>query len=136
MTVTNQDASIYRGDSAKIFVAVTAADGTPLDQTVDATYQYRMSPTSHTPDVDCLIKKELGAGLSLATGGVNVALSSIDTDQPPGIYYHELKVYNAGDVSTAMVGAFIIRKALQLGSSVQPSSANLGLARGTPSRTP
>jgi hypothetical protein len=58
------------------------------------------------------------------------------TDQAPGVYYHELKVYNSGDVSTAMVGAFVIRPALQLGVAVQPTTANLVIAKGAPSRAP
>lgn len=156
MTAVNQLCTVYRGNSATLSIDVTQADGTPLDLTLGAILKYRMATTSHALEENCLIKKELGNGLSVVPGGVSVTLSTLDTDFEPGIYYHTLKVFNAGDVSTAMVGAFVIRKTSRWGPFVRPasvslnlvpsfpvkgpviapSSVGLSLARGTPSRAP
>lgn len=115
MTIRNQDIKVNRGDSYTIFIALTQADGTPFDPTINAVMKWRMVDTSHDLDVDAWIRKDLGSGITIVTSpvkGVNIALSKEDTNLPPGIYYHELKVWDVNDTTTTTSGAFIIRRAV------------------------
>lgn len=115
MTLRNQDVKVNRGDTALLFVALTNADGTPFDPTANAVMKWRMVDTSHDLDMDAHIRKDLGSGITIVSApikGANIALSKEDTNLPPGIYYHELKVWDVNDVTTTTSGAFIVRRAV------------------------
>lgn len=131
MTIANQNVDVFRGDTKVIFVALTAADGSPFDPSiVGVDVQWRMAKTSHALESESLIRKYYGSGITVATGGVDVALDAADTDHDSGIYYHEMKVFDGSDAATVMTGVFIIRKALLMGRQVTPP-AGAGVA--TPS---
>ena len=132
MTITNQDVKIRRADTATLFVALTEADGEAFDPTLHVSIKWRMSRTSHSLESQALSRKELGTGIELASGGVNITLNASDTDYVPGIYYHELKVLDASDVDTAMTGAFVIKRSLPTGDSFTPEVVVTNLAGKVP----
>lgn len=136
MTARNQNVKVYRGNSAAISVAVTQADGTEYDPTLGVQFRYRVALTSHADDNESLVRKSLGLGISSITGGVTIVLNPEDTDFDPGVYYHELKVWDSGDVSTALVGAFVIKKSMGMGDKVAPTQGNLKLSGTVPTRAP
>lgn len=119
MTITNQDVEIFRGDSALLQVTLTDVNGALLVLSAGGTIKYRMSDNSHSGDDRVHIRKELGNGILLVNGVASVALLSEETDLSPDLYYHELKVYDGGDVATAMTGSFNIRQALRLPQTMQ-----------------
>lgn len=138
MTKRNQNAKIYRGDSAQIVVAVTQADGTPYDPTIGALLRYRMAKTSHATDNESLVRKSSAASdgiTSTPLGAVTIVLNPENTDFEPGVYYHELKIWDGVDVATAMTGAFIIRRAIPMGDRIAPTG-NIKLSAVAPTRTP
>src|SRR5882757_8710725 len=114
MTITNQDIDIYRGDSALVEISLTDANGDPFALTAGGTIKYRIANTSHASEDETLIRKELGKGVDLFEGVASIYLISEDTDLMPQSYYHELKIYDQGDVATAMTGNFLIRQALKM----------------------
>jgi len=128
MTVTNQDLSVYRGDSATIFVELFDAAGGPFDPTTAVAIRYRVATSPHAVNSEALIAKDMANGISAAEGGVNITLDTTDTTLPPATYYHELKIYESslGDVATAMTGSFVVRRALTMGSEMQAQLTLVG----------
>jgi hypothetical protein len=114
MTITNQDVDVYRGDSALLEIVLTDANGDPFALTAGGTIKYRVAPTAHASEDETVIRKELGAGVDLFEGVAEITLLSEDTDVIPQDYYHELKIYDLGDVATAMTGNFKVRQALKM----------------------
>jgi len=135
VTITNQDVKIYRGDTATLFVTLTQADGSPFDPTVSVEIRWRMARNWHTPESEALVRKQLGEGIELTAGGVNIDLEAADTDVFPGIYYHELKVWDVGDVMTAMTGAMVIKPSVQMGEPSAPADAVFTLQADAPTVT-
>lgn len=123
MTVANQNAKIYKGNTAALTVAVTQADGTPYDPTLNAEIRYRVAKSRYSDEVDCIVRKSLSDGGIADGGGGNIVidLETVDTDLEPGVYYHELRVWDGGDVATAMTGAFVVKPALSMVSDNQLS---------------
>ena len=136
MTVRNQNFKIYRGNSATLSVAVTQADGSPYDPTLNAIIRWRLAKTSSSDEVDALARKSLVSGITLAPGGVNIVLDPVDTDYPPGVYYHELKIEDAGDVATSMTGFVIIKPSVSMGDNVTPTKLDIKLSGTAPARAP
>ena len=136
MTVRNQNVKVYRGNSASLSIAVTQADGTPYDPSMNAQFRYRMAKTSHALDGESLARKSLGDGIANVAGGVTITIDPADTDFNPGVYYHELRVEDGADVSTAMIGAFVIKPAVQMGDRIAPTKSDIQLSATVPTRTP
>jgi len=122
MTIANQDVDIYRGDSALLEVQLTDANGDPFALTSGGTIKYRVANTSHATEDETLIRKELGNGIDLQDGVALIYLMSEDTDMKPQSYYHEVKIYDQGDVATAMVGNVQIRQSLRMPQTRQAVS--------------
>lgn len=138
MTIRNQTVKVNRGDTTLLFVALTQADGTPFDPSLGAVFKWRLARTSHSSEDKSLVRKSVGNGLTVVTSpvkGVNVALAAQDTDFFPGLYYHELKVFDGADVTTAMTGTFIIKRVLLMGDLVTPPQQNLVLSPVAPTKT-
>lgn len=114
MTQTNQNIRVYRGDTATLTIAVTQADGQPLDPGTNPTVEWRMARNWHSPEAEVLVRKEPGEGMTLATGLVEIALETADTDHPPGLYYHELKIWDADEAATSMTGVVVIKPAMRM----------------------
>lgn len=116
MTVTNQNASIYRGDTAALLVTLTMANGTPYDPEIGAELKYRISRDWHTPEADNLVSKGLGTGITVVGNLATIDLLETDTDLDPGVYHHELKIIDpvAVDVATAMTGTVVIKRAMNM----------------------
>ena len=112
MTTRNQNIKVNRRDTASIPVTLTQADGTPYDPTLGAVLKWRMAKTAHAIETDTLVSKEIGTGLDVEFGLVTIEIEIADTDFPADIYYHELKVIDGNDVSTAFTGNFIIIQVL------------------------
>ncbi len=117
MTDVNQNFKVYRGDTHILHVDLTQADGSPFDATAGATLKWRLTRNPADED-DAVVRKELGSGIeAVETGGVDITLSGTDTDLPPGLYYHELKVWDSGDVATAMTGFGVVMISARMVSS-------------------
>lgn len=138
MTIRNQNVRVYRANSASITIGVTQADGSAYDPTLGAQFRYRVALTSHADDSDAFVIKSLGAGITQVTGGVAVALAPEDTSEldPNIVYYHELQVIDGVDKSTAMTGAFVVKKAVGMGDTVHVLQGNLAIDKKLPTRTP
>jgi len=113
MTISGQNVTVYAGDTQTVAVQLTDANGAPFTLSANGTVKYRVTETSHD-SADPEIAKELNAGILMDQNVAEVTLLSADTNLPPGIYYHEMKIYDLGDVSTAMTGAFVVRNALNM----------------------
>jgi hypothetical protein len=100
---------VYRGNAAKIAVALTQADDTPFDPTLNADIRWSMSTTASG---ESLVRKSLTSGINIVAGGVEIELAGADTNFDPGVYYHELRVVDVSDVETALTGAFVIKRAI------------------------
>lgn len=138
MTIRNQTVKVNRGDTALLFVALTQADGTPFDPTINAVIKWRLARTSHTSEDMAMVRKSLSSGIATVTSpikGVNITLKAEDTDFFPGLYYHELKVWDV-DVFTAMTGTFIIKRVIGMGDLISPARNDLVIDRKIPIRTP
>lgn len=132
MTQRNQNVRVYRGNSVSLTVGITQADGTAYDPSLEAQFRYRMAKTSHASDAETLIRKSLGDGIENVEGGVRITVDAAETNLEPGIYYHELRVGDVGDVFTVMVGAFIIKQALQMGDRFAPLKGDIQLSGSVP----
>lgn len=127
MTTTNQDRQIYRGNTATLSFTFSE----PVSST--ATFKWRMARTWHSPELATLARKALGTGLTPVTKevvteppsipavfeivGATVDLTEVETDLVPGLYYHELKVFDGGKVSTAIVGTVVIKRAIAMATA-------------------
>jgi hypothetical protein len=133
MTTTNQNASIRRGDTASLDVTLTDSAGEPYTPGVGAELKYRIARNWHTPENEALVLKALGQGISVANSIATIEISETDSDLDPGIYYHELKIIHSPDVSTAMTGTVIIRKALRMDAvALQAAPLESGAPEATP----
>ena len=113
MAIGNQDAKVYRGDSLLLHVELSQADGTPFDASgSDLEWMVATSPSSL--ETDAVIRKTLGEGITVVEGGVDIALSTTDTDLPVGAYCHQLRIVDGDDASTAMTGTVVIRPAMNM----------------------
>lgn len=136
--VLNQNAVVFRGNSASLVVALTQADGTPYDPTLDVEIRYRAARSRYADESECVIRKESGAGVSdLGGGSISVDLEPSDSDIDPGVYYHELRIWDGTDVATALIGALIVKPALKMTSTqaLSPSAAVIQLSGQVPTRT-
>ncbi|SFJ25504.1 hypothetical protein [Bradyrhizobium sp. Gha] len=124
MTTTSQIIKVYRGDTAAVSVSITRADGTPFEPSLDAAIKWRMARTSFSPEEEVLVRKELGQGMELQSYGVEFVLDATDTDFPPGVYYHEMKVLDATDVATVMTGSVVIKPAMRMVTDYSPLAPN------------
>jgi len=137
MTIRNQNAKINRGDSVTLFVALTQADGSAFDPSLNAIMKWRMLRNAYDTEQGALVRKDLGAGITVVTApikGVNISLSAADTDLFPRYYYHELKIWDGADTTTAMTGLIILKRAVQMVSelNVEPASRTIMLSGEVP----
>jgi hypothetical protein len=107
-------------------ISLTDANGDPFVLTAGGTLKYRVAPTAHSGEEETLIRKELGAGVELFDGVAEINLLSEDTAINPGDYYHELKIFDLGDVATALTGNFKVRQALSM-PQVRQISAKISI---------
>lgn len=136
MTAVNQNFKCYAGNSHVIHVALTQADGSPFDPTIGATLRWRMTQFPWD-DTKSVVQKEWGNGIASASdGGINITMSSTDMDLKPGLYYHELKVWDGDDVNTALVGYIVIKPSAQMNDHPSPSAAELTASTTGPTREP
>lgn len=141
MTVKNQNVKINQGDTVTLFVALTQADGTPFDPSLNAVIKWRLLRNAYDGVSEALVKKDLGSGIVTVTTpvkGVNISLNVTDTNLPVRFYYHELKIWDVNDVTTAMTGLVIIKRAVQMVKEnlVSPAAKQFMLSGTAPKRTP
>lgn len=136
MTVRNQIIDVFRGDTKIIFVALTAADGTPYDPSVPGIgVEWRLATSPNAAEADALVRKSLGNGITAEDDGVNVELNAADTDRRPGLYYHEMKVLDGSDAAVVMTGYCLIRRALHMGQQATPSAGDVAVDSNPPDVT-
>ncbi len=141
MTIKNQNVKINQGDTVTLFVALTQADGTPFDPTINAVMKWRCLRNAYDDVSEALVKKDLGAGITVVTApikGVNIVLNVTDTNLPVRFYHHLLKIWDVGDVTTAMTGLVIIQRAVQMVKEdvISPAAKTFILSGTAPKRTP
>src|SRR5882757_6841210 len=141
MTIKNQNVKINQGDTVTLFVALTQADGTPFDSTLNAVMKWRLMRNAYDNVLEALVKKDLESGITVVTTpvkGVNIALNVTDTNLPVRFYYHELKIWDSNDVTTAMTGLVIIKRAVQMVKEdiISPAAKMFMLSGTAPKRTP
>jgi hypothetical protein len=135
MTIANQNFQMYRGDSHLLQIELFQADGSPYDPTLGAKLKWYMTRSPADAD-DAAVRKSLGSGITGFPGMVEILLDPGDTDQPVGLYYHELKVWDQADVATAMTGFAVIKAGARMGDNITSLKADLVLSRTAPIRTP
>src|SRR6266566_2875834 len=141
MTISNQNAKIYRGDTVTLFVALTQADGTPYDSSINTVMKWRMLNNAYDDESLSVAKKDLGSGIVSVTSpakGVNISLLSSDTNLDPGFYYHQLVIWDGPDQTTAMVGLIILKRAVLMVKAgiIAPASRTIMLSGSVPIKTP
>lgn len=141
MTIKNQNVKINQGDTVILFVALTQADGTPFDPSINAVMKWRLLRNAYDDVSEALVRKDLGAGITVVTApikGVNIVLNVSDTNLPVRYYHHELKIWDSNDVTTAMQGLVIIRRAVQMVKEdiISPTAKMFTLSGTAPTRTP
>ena len=132
MTTPNQDLTVYRGDAAWISIDLTGADGSAFVPAPSLEIRWRMAKTSHATDAEALIAKDLNNGISVVSGGVEIELSSADTDQPAGTYYHEMKLIDGNDVVTVLTGWLVIKRSSRMGLVAKPAGASATMTSEAP----
>ena len=138
MTIRNQNAKINRGDSVTLFVALTQADGTPFDPSLNAVMKWRLLRNAYDTEPGALVRKDLGSGITVVVApikGINISLSAIDTNLfAPRFYYHELKIWDGVDITTAMTGLIILKRSVQMVKelNVEPASRTIMLMGDVP----
>ena len=107
MTATEQDLTIYSGDSHYITVTVTDVDGAAKNL-VGATVKYQAG--------QAITKASGGHGIAItdpAAGQFVITLEPDDTKDLVGIFAHEAEVTDSSDdVSTVLVGRLTIKEDL------------------------
>lgn len=108
MTVTDQDFTMYAGDSRTLTIAVVDGDGAAVDLT-GATIEWGL--WSETDPATLLISKSTSSGIAILTqsgdtlGKCRVTLSPANTSALQGDYRHEAEVTDgAGNISTTTTG--------------------------------
>ena len=129
MTITNQNAKIYRGDSAILEVTLNTEDGGNYVVAPGDALKYRIARNAHSPENEAFVVKELDQGLTVLNSIATINLTSEDTDLEPGLYHHELKIIDPPiERATVMVGTVVIKASLRMAVPLQA----MGLDSGTP----
>lgn len=109
MAATNQNFTLYQGDSLTAQFSVVDDEGSPVDLT-GATITWRAATVSHQTVLD----KAVGRGITVtdAAGGVcEVALAPDDTASLLGTYRHQLRVVDAtGQEAVVAEGAMTVQR--------------------------
>jgi len=118
LTVTNQNFRIFRGNDAVIGVELTKEDGRPYPNPLPdgVTMKWQMTRDLSRDFADPVISKDTSSGITSVDGGIEIELTEADSDLPPGLYYHQLSVYDASDPdadSTAMTGFCVVEPAAE-----------------------
>lgn len=110
MAITNQNVSVYRGDSTILTVTLEDSNGDAYAPQPGDTVLYRVARNSHSLDADAFITKTLNSGLTILAGVATIELSPTDTDLEPGLYHHMIRIVDPpSDRSTVMTGTFKVR---------------------------
>jgi hypothetical protein len=127
MTQVNQNAKVYRGDSALFQVTLTTEDGGDYVYAPGDELNYRIARNAHSPENESLVMKSLGNGLTILDSVASIDLTTEDTDLEPGLYYHELKIIDPPtERSTAMTGTVIIKPSLRMAVPLQAAPFESG----------
>jgi hypothetical protein len=132
MTIRNQQIDVYRSNSATINVTLTADGGLYPTGNVGVEMIWLVAKTVDATEV--LLRKQIGDGISIVEPGViEIVLDAADTDAlEPGWYYHELKVIDGDDRSTAMVGPLWVRQCMRTGELRKPASLQASVVTTIP----
>jgi len=127
VSLDNQNFSMRVGESRLVFFELDVSDGSPFN-TAGSSMQWWLSKTPFSMGTDVLVKKTSASGIAIVTNGINVTLTSDDTDDlDPGYYYHELKVFlPGGGLSSAANGTVRLRPSLDMRILSQSLMGGLG----------
>lgn len=102
MAETNQNFSMYQGETKNLVVPITKEDGTALDltgATITWALRQRMTSTSN------LITKSTPSQITVSGNTLTVHLIPSDTTSLKGAFYHECKMTDTqGNVSELFTG--------------------------------
>lgn len=116
MTITNQNAKIYRGDNAQLQVTLTTSSGDEYTPAPGDEVKYRISRNASSPEDEAFVRKELDDGITILDGVATIELTKEDTAAlEPGLYHHEVKITDPPlERATVMVGTVIVKAALNM----------------------
>lgn len=116
MTITNQNAKIYRGDNAQIKVTLETAEGDVYTPAPGDEVKYRIARNAHSPDSEAFVIKELDDGLTILAGVATIEITSEETAlMEPGLYHHQIKIVDPPlERSTVMTGTVIVKAAMPM----------------------
>ncbi len=104
--------TITRSDDETLDVLVTNEDTGAVVNLTSATLKWMAKRRRNDADVDALITKAIGTGVTVtnAVGGVaEVAIAAADTDAiTPGAYYWELQSVDAASKTHTLAGGRIV----------------------------
>ena len=107
------DFTMFQGDTKTLEFTVKDGDGAVVDLTGATSIRWNLARRVSSA---AIITKDLDSGITVidaANGRFDVSLTSADTENLSGRYYHEAEVIDAsGDVATVETGATTINPAL------------------------
>ena len=97
---------VTQGDTETYNLAFTQ-DGTTVLDLTGSTIEFVVIKSRSDPEADAVIAKTITSFAAPTTGEAELELTSVDTNQPLGKYFHRLKIEFAdGKVKTIMKGDF------------------------------
>lgn len=113
MASINQDFTMYEGNSKRINVTLTEADGSPVNL-IGSTIRWVLKKNVY--DATTLIIKDTNLGIvadaDLTTGKFTIKLVPADTNGHVGTLYHEAELEDSlGNITTILTGNITIQKA-------------------------
>jgi hypothetical protein len=129
MAISDQNFDFYRGDSMLVLIDI---DLSALSiESLGAFWQMAGSVNLACP---LLLSKTLDDGLTITPDGLELELTSTDTNQRAGRgYYHDLRIIDGDDVYTAMAGGIWVKPALPvLTSGIRPNRRIIRLQAKVP----
>jgi hypothetical protein len=104
--MTNQNFSVYAGDTKNIIITTTTEYGTPLNLT-GATIKWRVRKKEFSP----IIFSKESPNITVFGNEITIPLAPVDTDNLSGsTLYHECKITDqTGNVSTLFTGFLTIK---------------------------
>lgn len=107
MTKTNQDFTIYAGNTAEISASISGSDAGAYDVS-SASIEWTMQ---EYPKSASLVRKTTDSGITVSTSIVTITIDASDMQNYAGTYHHEARATDASDrVSTLFTGNVIIYK--------------------------
>jgi hypothetical protein len=120
------DFQITRGDDASLAVALTDAEGNPVDPDTITWAAFTVKRAYRDEDIDALIRKDLGSGISSDGTSLLVAIAAADTAAlvVPLALVWDIEVIDDGETHTVAAGILRIVPDVTRSSGYVPGSGS------------